>query len=83
MELHVIDFEPEKALFVADEDPLLFYKKIVKFAKINLSEKGLLYLEIHENLGRDVQALLKQEGWQHIKIHVDLQGKDRMVTASI
>lgn len=83
MDDNVVDFEPQKALFVEDDDPLLFYKKIVNFAKINLSEKGLLYLEIHEDLGNDVQNLLKHNGWHDVKIHTDLQGKERMVTASI
>jgi release factor glutamine methyltransferase len=83
MDKNVTEFEPEKALFVDDHDALLFYKKIVKFAKINLSKKGLLYLEIHEDLGSDVFDLLKNNGWYNIVVHKDLQGKERMVTASI
>lgn len=78
---HVVDFEPELALFVEDDDPLVFYRKIAKFAKHKLSEKGLLYLELHENLATKVEVLLNNYGFKNIRIHKDLQGKDRMITA--
>ena len=80
---HVVEHEPAKALFVQDRDPLLFYKHILKFAKLNLSPKGLLYLEIHEDLGSEVKALLVQAEMKNVIIHKDLQGKDRMVTAAM
>jgi release factor glutamine methyltransferase len=83
MAQHVVDFEPEIALFVHDHDPLIFYKKIVKFAKTKLSEKGMLYLEIHEDLASEVTVLLEAENWSAIKVHRDLQGKNRMVTATM
>lgn len=83
MAKHVVDFEPEIALFVDDHDPLIFYKKIVKFAKSKLSEKGLLYLEIHEDLATEVRTLLEAENWNALRVLQDLQGKNRMVTAAM
>lgn len=81
MHANVLDFEPGLALFVSNEDPLLFYRKIGKLAKESLSDDGSLYFEIHENLGEEVEELLKSIGFNSIAIRKDMQGKDRMIKA--
>lgn len=79
MNKNVVNHEPHAALFVPDDDALLFYKAIAHFAKKRLYENGSIYLEIHENLGQDVTNLFGQEGYQNIELRKDMQGKDRMV----
>ncbi|MBI1306011.1 MAG: peptide chain release factor N(5)-glutamine methyltransferase [Bacteroidetes bacterium] len=78
----VTDFEPEIALFVPNQDPLLFYRVISIYAKNNLSKKGVLYFEIHEDYASQVAELLNPD-FADIKIRQDLQGKNRMVKASL
>lgn len=80
MAKHVLGFEPALALFVPDNDALLFYKKIAAFGKRHLTASGMVFMEINEALGEDVTALFKQEGYQ-TELRQDLQGKDRMVKA--
>lgn len=79
---NVLDYEPSVALFVPDDDPMLFYRAIARFSKRHLSEQGKLYLEINENLGSETAILLKNEGFSHIIIKRDMQGKDRMIRCS-
>ena len=77
MHPNVLEFEPHTALFVPDQDALLFYKAIIALAKTKLTAEGLLFFEIHEDLGREVTELLSNEGFtSEMK---DMQGKDRMV----
>lgn len=78
--LNVVQFEPHTALFVPDNDPLLFYKAVSQFAKKRLYPAGAIYLEIHENLGREVLAHFEQEGYG-VELKKDMQGKPRMVKA--
>lgn len=79
MRNNVLHYEPHTALFVPDEDPLLFYKAISKFAISHLNVNGRLYFEIHENLGEAVKAMLKKDGFSNVVIKRDMQGKERMV----
>lgn len=79
MHSNVLDFEPELALFVPDEDPLLFYRRIADLGKKALKPKGKLYFEIHEDYGKEVKDLLLQKGYTEVKVIQDLNGKDRMV----
>lgn len=79
MQPNVLDFEPHTALFVPNDDALLFYKAIASFSKKRLYENGAIYLEIHEDLGAAVVALFRNEGYQRIELKKDMQGKDRMV----
>lgn len=81
MKDHVVKYEPEIALFVPDNDPLIFYRLIAKIARERLVENGHLYLEIHENLSADVVKLLTSENFTNIELRKDLQGKNRMVKA--
>jgi release factor glutamine methyltransferase len=78
----VKDFEPHLALFVPDNDALLFYRKLADFAKTHLKPGGNLFAEINESLGNEVEELLRSKGFTSIEIKKDMQGKDRMVKAS-
>ncbi|MEM6346057.1 MAG: peptide chain release factor N(5)-glutamine methyltransferase [Bacteroidota bacterium] len=76
---HVKKYEPGLALFVPDEDPLLFYRSIAERSIHWLRPGGQLFLEIHEDYGAEMQALLLSLGFQQIVLRQDLQGKDRML----
>lgn len=78
MAKHVVEYEPDIALFVPDEDALLFYRKIALFAKDHLAEDGMIFLEINELLGEQVAELYKGHGFT-TKLRKDLQGRDRMI----
>jgi release factor glutamine methyltransferase len=79
MQANVLDYEPSAALFVPDSDPLLFYRAIAKFSNQHLIENGKLYLEINENLDKEIRFLLEDEEFSEIILKKDMQGKNRMV----
>ncbi len=79
MQPNVLAFEPDSALFVSDEDPLLFYKKIARLAQRYLTPNGFLYFEINEYLGEDLILMLKEIGFGSVLIKKDFFGKDRMI----
>lgn len=81
MHRNVMDFEPELALFVPDEDPLLFYRVIAGKGKLLLKPGGKLYFEIHERFGSEVAELLTSLGYQDVKLVRDLNGKERIASA--
>lgn len=81
MHNNVLKNEPNLALFVPDEDPLLFYRPIAKLAKNNLTPKGVLYMEINQYLGEEVKELLKEFGFSEIELRKDIFGNDRMIKA--
>lgn len=78
---NVKDFEPDTALFVPDEDPLLFYRAIIDFAENHLSEKGKLYFEINQYLGEETKALFHARNFSEIELRKDMFGNDRMLKA--
>lgn len=80
--LHVTAHEPELALFVPDDDPLIFYKKIAAFGKQKLRKSGAIYIEIHEAFGNEVVRLFKEQGYE-IELRKDLQQKERMAKATV
>ena len=82
MHQNVLDFEPELALFVENDDPLIFYRKIAKLAKNALTENGKLYFEINEYLPEEMVSLLEEIGYQDIELKKDIFGKFRMCKAS-
>lgn len=82
MSKHVKDFEPTIALFVPDEDPLIFYRKIAAFGFTHLEKNGTIYFEINQTLGNEVIGLLQQFGYT-AELKKDLNGNDRMVKASL
>jgi release factor glutamine methyltransferase len=79
MHTNVTDFEPHTALFVPEDDPLIFYKAIADFALANLAENGLLFFEINESLGKETVALLESKGFKDVELRQDMSGRDRMV----
>jgi release factor glutamine methyltransferase len=83
MHSNVVDHEPHTALFVSDNDPLIFYKALAEFGKKRLYESGSIYMEIHEALGQDVIDLFRENGYTNIELKKDMQGKDRMIKASL
>jgi len=82
MDKNVLEFEPQQALFVADDDPLKYYKAIAQFAKINLKENGKLFLELNEQFACQTSELLAQVGFANIQIINDMQGKERFIWCS-
>lgn len=83
MQPNVLEYEPETALFVHDNDPLLFYRVISRLAKTSLKPGGTLFFEINEYFGNEVVALLKDDGFTNIEVKQDIYGKDRMVKGSL
>ena len=81
MQQQVLAYEPSLALFVPDEDALLFYRVIAALAKGKLAPGGTLYFEINEALGNEVVELLKAVGFKEVVLKQDIFGKDRMVRA--
>ncbi|MCW1953055.1 MAG: peptide chain release factor N(5)-glutamine methyltransferase [Flavobacteriia bacterium] len=81
MSKNVLDYEPEIALFVTDDNPLLFYRKIAQLAYGSLTEGGLLFFEINEFLGIDTLELLSDLGFNHCELRKDVYGKNRMIKA--
>jgi len=81
MARNVLDHEPEIALFVPDEDPLVFYRILTQFAKKHLNHDGHLYFETNEYNTPQVRALCVQAAFTNIEIHQDLQNKNRIVKA--
>jgi release factor glutamine methyltransferase len=79
----VTSFEPHLALFVPDNDPLLFYKKLANFSLKHLNQKGILFVEINEALGSDIIKLFKSTGFVNVELRKDMQGKDRMIKGQI
>jgi len=76
---NVLENEPHLALFVADENPLIFYSQIADLAKQQLSKNGLLFFEINQYLGKETIALLEEKGFKNIELRKDIFGNDRMV----
>jgi release factor glutamine methyltransferase len=81
MQQNVLAYEPEMALFVEDENPLIFYKAITQIAQKQLNPSGKLYLEINEALGEEMVQMLKEQGFSDVELRFDLFGKPRMVKA--
>ena len=76
---NVLNFEPPLALFVDNDDPLVFYRAILEFAKSNLSEKGSVYFEINENLFNEMESLLASYRFSEIELKKDVFGKYRFI----
>ncbi len=82
MHSNVTDFEPHTALFVPENDPLLFYREIAVFASAHLSQNGLLFFEINESFGNETVELLTANGFINTELRKDMSGRDRMIKAS-
>ena len=82
MHKNVLDFEPEQALFVSDEDPLLFYRKIAEMAKELLYPGGKLYFEINPLFAEELKSMLQKMGLCNVLLVKDISGKFRFASAS-
>lgn len=83
MRANVTKYEPETALFVPDNDPLLFYRAITQTSKRLLKKEGKLYFEIYESLAKEMIAMLEIEGYSDIILREDFRGKPRMICATL
>jgi len=79
MEKNVLDHEPELALFVPDEMPLIFYERIADFSRTHLKNQGRLYFEINEAFGPECCDMLQEKGFSEIILKKDIHGKNRMI----
>ncbi len=80
---NVLEYEPHLALFVEDDDALLFYRKIAELAQKSLSINGKLFFEINQYLGNETVRLLKDLGFQNIQLKKDFYGNDRMICCNL
>ena len=80
---NVLDNEPHLALFVADNDALIFYRKIAELAQKNLSPKGQLFFEINQYLGKEMLILLEKMNFKNIELRQDIYENDRMIKGTI
>ena len=83
MRPNVVEYEPHIALFVADDDPLLFYRSIAHTARRMLNDGGRLYFEIYELFAEDMCRMLREEGYENITVREDFRGKPRMICAKM
>ena len=77
---NVVDYEPAEALFVPDDNPLLFYQRIALLGRELLAENGMLFFETHEDYHTELETLLLRFHYHHIEKLMDLNGKARFVT---
>lgn len=83
MHVNVLEHEPHNALFVPDNDPLLFYRKISDMALKRLCKGGRIYFEINEAYAKEVKELLEKKGFSEVMIRQDMNNKDRFVKATL
>ena len=83
MRPNVVDYEPHGALFVSDDDPLIFYRSIARVARRMLKPSGALYFEIYEALAEQMEEMLRREGYSQIVVREDFRGKPRMICARV
>jgi len=81
MEPNVLDYEPHRALFVPDDDPLRFYRAIGRYAQSHLAPGGMLFLEINQTLGAETAHLIEESGLLNVRVERDSFGLDRFVIA--
>jgi release factor glutamine methyltransferase len=80
---NVLDYEPHLALFVEDDDALIFYRQIASLARKNLSDNGRIYFEINQYLGKETVDLLEKMGFKEIELRKDIYDNDRMISCKI
>jgi len=79
MNRNVLDFEPPSALFVPDNDPLIYYRSILDFSKRFLLQEGKVYFEINESFGPEIADLMRSKGFNEVIIIKDINGKERII----
>ena len=82
MRANVLDYEPSSALFVSDNDPLIFYRKILEFAQKALTPNGEVWFEINEKLGTEMKNLCIEKGFENVEIIKDFRERDRIIKAT-
>lgn len=83
MQTNVLEHEPQLALFVTNEKPLVFYKRITAFAKTHLNEGGALYFEVNQYLGKETKELLEGQSFSEIELRKDMFGNNRMLKGTL
>ena len=83
MEENVLEYDPHTALFVSNEDPLIFYRSIGEFGLSHLEKDGALYFEINQYLGQETCDLLIAMGYKNVELRADINGNARMVKATL
>lgn len=81
MHKNVVENEPHLALFVDDNDPLIFYRRIAQIGKSKLKKGGKLYFEINEEFGKETADLVRALGYSNVQVRKDINGKNRMLRA--
>lgn len=79
MDRNVLDYEPDLALFVEDNDPLVFYKAVADFCVRHLTKDGACYVEINERFGEATRQVFADRGFSKIHVYKDIHGKDRSI----
>ncbi len=79
MRKNVLDFEPHLALFVPDQDPLVFYRHIAEIGSRHLAPRGAIWVEINSHLGAETVATFKASGYSHVRLLKDFFGKERFL----
>jgi release factor glutamine methyltransferase len=83
MHANVLDYEPSQALFVSNEDPLVFYRRITSIASNQLIKGGYLFFEVNQYLGKETEQLLKDDKFSEIELRKDMFGNDRMLKGKL
>ena len=83
MEANVLEYDPHTALFVSNEDPLIFYRTIGEFGLSHLEKNGALYFEINQYLGQETCDLLVAMGYKNVELREDINGNARMIKATL
>jgi release factor glutamine methyltransferase len=81
MSQNVLDFEPHLALFVSDQDPLIFYTRIANFGQNHLNQRGFIVVEINSNFGLETKEVFENKGYSEVSLIKDFNEKDRFVLA--
>ncbi len=81
MRRNVLDYEPHLALFIPENDPLLFYREITNFATTHLENNGAVVFEINEAFGNETKEMMNKQGFRNVNITKDDYGKDRSIIA--
>ena len=81
MRKNVLEHEPWLALFVSDDDPLIFYRAVAEWAKLLLKQEGLCLVEINESLGRQTAKVFEDTGFRDVEVLQDLNSRDRFIRA--
>ncbi|MDR1372801.1 MAG: peptide chain release factor N(5)-glutamine methyltransferase [Dysgonamonadaceae bacterium] len=80
MHRNVLDYEPQEALFVPQDNPLLFYRRIAEIGLTHLTKNGQLFFEINPLYANELQTMLNTMGYNNIQLHKDISGKDRVIS---